>query len=338
MADLTTRWLGLSLKNPVVVGAGPMSQDPDTARMAVDAGAGAIVMHSLFEEQVAEEQMAAHLLIDALADHDAEAGGFLPAGAFSMDGDSYLADLAALKAAVSVPVVASLNGISTGGWTSYAVKLTDAGADALELNLYDIATDPSEDAAAVEARQAALVAEVVRAVAVPVSVKLAPTYTALPAFVTRLRDVGAQGVTVFNRLFDPRVDLDTLEVQRHLDLSTPADLPSRLHALAILSARVPGLSLACSGGIHSGRNAAQAIACGADVVHVTSALLAHGPTRIGAIVTGLRDMLDGAGYDTADALRGILNLDRAPDPAAWTRLNYVRTLDGWRSILNGGPE
>ncbi|MFN7176380.1 MAG: dihydroorotate dehydrogenase-like protein, partial [Thermaurantiacus sp.] len=170
MIDLTTRWLGLTLKSPVIVGAGPLSQDPDAARGAVQAGAGAIVMHSLFEEQLAEEQMAAHLMIDALADHDAEAGGFLPSGAFSMDGEGYLAELAALKGAVDVPVVASLNGTSDGGWTRHAVKLADAGADALELNLYDIATDPAEDAAAVEARQAGLVAAVVEAVTIPVSV------------------------------------------------------------------------------------------------------------------------------------------------------------------------
>lgn len=335
MADLTTRWMGLTLKCPVIAGAGPLSQDPDAARDAARAGAGAIVMHSLFEEQLAEEQMAAHLMIDALADHDAEAGGFLPDTAFSMDGEGYLAELATLKAAVDVPVIASLNGTSAGGWTHYARKLADAGADGLELNLYDIATDPMDGAAAVEARQTALVADVVQAIAIPVTVKLAQTYTSLPAFALRLRDAGTQGVTLFNRLFDPLVDLDALEVRRHLDLSTPADLPARLHALAILSSRVMGLGLACSGGVQSGRHAAQAIACGADVVQVTSALLAHGPGRIGAIVSGLRDVLDRAGYASTDDLRGILNLDHAPDPAAWTRLNYVRTLDGWRSILSG---
>jgi dihydroorotate dehydrogenase (fumarate) len=334
MADLSTRWMGLTLRSPVIVGAGPLSQDPEAARQAVEAGAGAIVMHSLFEEQLVEEQMAAHLMIDALADHDAEAGGFLPDTAFSMDGEGYLAELAALKRTVDVPVVASLNGISAGGWTHYADKLAAAGADALELNLYDIATDPAEDAAAIEARQTALVRAVVGAVAIPVTVKLAPTYTALPAFAIRLRETGAQGVTVFNRLFDPRVDLDALEVQRHLELSTPAELPSRLHALAILSPRVPGLDLACSGGIHSGQHTAQAIACGAAVVQVTSATLAHGPDRIATILDGLRRALDAGGYRSADALRGILNLDHAPDPTAWTRLNYVRTLDGWRSILN----
>lgn len=334
MPDLSTRWMGLSLRSPVIAGAGPLSQDPDAARQAVAAGAGAIVMHSLFEEQLAEEQVAAHLMIDALADHDAEAGGFLPAGAFSMDGEGYLAELAALKRAVDVPVVASLNGISAGGWTHYAGRLAAAGADALELNLYDIATDPAEDAAAVEARQIGLVAAVVRAVTIPVTVKLAPAYTALPAFAARLLEAGARGVTVFNRLFDPRVDLDALEVKRHLELSTPAELPSRLHALAILSARVPGLDLACSGGIHAGQHCAQAIACGARVVQVTSATLAHGPDRIATIRDGLAHALDAGGYRSADALRGILNLDRAPDPKAWTRLNYVRTLDGWRSILN----
>jgi dihydroorotate dehydrogenase (fumarate) len=334
MVDLTTRWMGLTLSSPIVVGAGPLSQNIDAARIAARAGAGAIIMHSLFEEQLAEEQMAAHLLIDALADHDAESGGFLPDTAFSMDGEGYLAELAALKAAVSIPVIASLNGTSAGGWTHYARKLAEAGADALELNLYDIATDPMEGAAAIETRQTALVADVVLALAIPVTVKLAPSYTSLPAFALRLREVGAQGVTVFNRLFDPLVDLDALEVRRHLEMSTPGDLPARLHALAILSARVRGLGLACSGGIHSGKDAARAIACGADVVQVTSALVSHGPDRIGAIASGLRDTLDKAGYSSVDGLRGVLNLDHAPDPTGWTRLNYVRTLDGWRSILN----
>lgn len=334
MVDLSTDWMGLRLRSPLVAGAGPLSQDPDGARRAVAAGAGAIVMHSLFEEQLAEEQMAVHLLIDTRLDHDAEAAGFLPDAAFALDGEAYLAELAALKAAVDVPVLASLNGTTPGGWARYATKLAQAGADGLELNLYDIATDPAETAAEVEARQLALVRQVAGAIAIPVGVKLAPTYAALPNFARALHEAGARGVTVFNRLHDPHVDLDTLEVRRTLALSTPAELPQRLHALALLSAACPGLALACSGGVHAWPHAARALACGATVVQTTSAVLAHGPELFATLRQGLTAWLAERGYASAAELRGILNHAHAPDPEAWSRLNYVHTLDGWRSLLN----
>lgn len=337
MVDLATDWMGLRLRSPLVAGAGPLSQDPDGARRAVAAGAGAIVMHSLFEEQLAEEQMAVHLLIDTRLDHDAEAAGFLPEAAFALDGEGYLAELAALKAAVDVPVLASLNGTTPGGWARYAAKLAQAGADGLELNLYDIATDAGESAAEVEARQVALVRQVVGTVSIPVSVKLAPTYSALPHFVRALHAAGARGVTVFNRLHDPAVELDALEVRRTLALSTPAELPQRLHALAILSAACPGIALACSGGVHGWQHAARAIACGATVVQTTSAVLAHGPDHFASLRQGLATWLDERGYGAVGELRGILNRDHAPDPQAWSRLNYVHTLDGWRSAFQRGP-
>jgi dihydroorotate dehydrogenase (fumarate) len=331
MADLTITWLGLQLKSPLVVAACPIAQDPAAAQQAVAAGAGAIVMHSLFEEQLAEEQMAVHRLVDCQMDLNAEASSFMPqAAAFSLDGEAYLAELAALRVAVNVPVIASLNGATPGGWTRYAKRLADAGADALELNLYDIATDALDGADEVERRQLALVETVVSAVSIPVAVKLSPFYTALPAFVRRLETAGARGVTVFNRLYEPQVDIETLEIRRQLELSTAAELPQRLHALAVLSTTCD-LSLACSGGVHDGAHAAQAIACGAHVVQVASALLAHGPGRLAVLTDELQSWLDAHGYGRAADLRGVLNLNRSPDPAAWTRLNYIRTLDGWRS-------
>jgi dihydroorotate dehydrogenase (fumarate) len=331
MADLGTTWLGLKLSSPVVVAASPISQDPSAAVQAVAAGAGAIVMHSLFEEQLAEEQMTVHRLLDSQMDLNAEASSFMPeAPLFSLDGEGYLAELAALRAVVDVPVIASLNGATPGGWTRYAKRLADAGADALELNLYDIATDASESTEAVEQRQLALVETVVSAVSIPVAVKLSPFYTALPAFVRRLEGAGARGVTVFNRLYEPQVDIDALEVRQQLELSTAAELPQRLHALAVLSTTCD-LSLACSGGVHDGENAAQAIACGAHVVQVAAVLLTHGPAQLGVIRDDLQHWLNSRGYTCIDALRGILNLRRSPERSAWTRLNYVRTLDSWRA-------
>jgi dihydroorotate dehydrogenase (fumarate) len=334
MAELTTSWLGLTLKSPLVVAASPISRDPEVAAAAAEAGAGAIVMHSLFEEQLAEEQMAAYRQIDSHTDMNAEAGSFAPATpGLSFDGDDYLRELTQLRQRLDIPVVASLNGTTPGGWVRYAQRIADAGASALELNLYDVATLTVESGADVESRQIELVASVVAAVSIPVGVKLTPFYASLPAFVHRLAQVGVRGVTVFNRFYEPTIDLDTLEVRRHLTASTPAELPLRLHALAVLST-TSELSLACSGGVHSGEDVARAILCGAHVVQVASSLMAHGPAHITRLRAELQRWLDGKGYASSAQARGLLNLARAPDPTAWTRMNYIRTLEGWRDGIH----
>ncbi len=328
--ELSVDWLGLTLRSPLVVAACPISQHPDAAAIAADAGAGAIVMHSLFEEQLIEEQMSVHRFMDSHADIHPEAGSYLPdVRAQALDSAGYLAELVALTRRLDIPVVASLNGTTPGGWTRYAAQLADAGASALELNLYDVATGTRESGADVESRQLELIASVVASIAIPVAVKLTPFYASLPAFVQRLAAVGVRGVTVFNRFFEPSVDLETLEVRRTLVASTPADLPLRLHALALLSGQ-PGLSLACSGGVHSGEDAARALLCGADVVQVASCLMAHGPAFIGQLRQQLLAWLTVKGYTSASDARGVLNFARIPDPTVWTRMNYLRTLEGWR--------
>jgi dihydroorotate dehydrogenase (fumarate) len=330
MAELGTTWLGLTPRSPFVLAASPLSRDCKAIVAAVNAGAGAVVMHSMFEEQLHAEQMAAHRFLDMRLDSDAEARSFLPdVDVFSMDADDYLRNLENLKQAVAVPIIASLNGTSPGGWVTYASKLASAGADALELNLYDIATNPLESAAAVEERQIALVESVVQAVSIPVTIKLSPFYTALPAFVRRLEDVGAKGVAVFNRLYQPGVDIDGLDVSRELVLSSSAELPLRLQALALLSSRVR-LSLACTGGVHTGREAAKAIACGAHVVQVASVLLERGPQHLAVLRDELLGWLNKMGYANSGEACGVLDLSRTPDPHAWTRLNYMQLLDGWR--------
>ena len=331
MVDLATTWLGLPLRSPFVVAACPLSRDPNAIAAAVDAGAGAVVMHSLFEEQLIHEQMAAHRFIDARLDMDAEAQRILPAAnSFSVDAEPYLAEIVRLKRRVDVPVVASLNGTTPGGWTSYARQLERAGADALELNLYEVATSPDESGSAVEARQVAVVRSVVAAVTVPVTVKLTSFYAALPAFVRDLEAAGVRGVAVFNRFYQPDVALDTLDVDRRLLPSTAAELPLRLHALALLSPTT-ALSLACTGGVHSGLDAAKAIVSGAHVVQLASVLLERGPRHVAVLRDDLAAWLAEKGYRSSAEARAVLDLRSAPDPHAWERLNYARMLDGWRA-------
>lgn len=331
MADLSTTWLGLALRSPLVVAASPLSRDPDAIAEAVARGAGAVVMHSLFEEQLVHEQMSAHRFIDSRIDMDAETQGIRPgASAFSIDAEPYLAELAALKRRVDVPILASLNGTTPGGWTSYAKRLESAGADALELNLYEVATSPDESGAAVEQRQLEVVRSVVDAVTLPVNVKLTSFYASVPAFVRSLEQAGARGVVVFNRFYQPDIALETLDVDRRLVPSTSAELPLRLHALALLSPTTK-LSLACTGGVHTGLDAAKAILSGAHVVQLASVLLERGPGHVAVLRDELAGWLDAKGYKSSAEARGVLNLGSAPDPHAWERLNYTRMLDGWRA-------
>ena len=332
MTDLSTTWLGLPLASPLVLAASPLSRDPAAVAAAVAAGAGAVVMHSLFEEQLVHEQMGAHHFLDSRLDLDAEARSVLPTSSIvSMDAEPYLAELERLRRAVDVPVVASLNGTTPGGWTSYARRLEAAGASALELNLYDVATSADESAADVEQRQLDVVTAVVSTVSIPVTVKLSVFYASLPAFVRRLEQAGVRGIAVFNRYLQPDIDLDELDVDRTLTLSTPAELPLRLHALAVVSATASAaLSLACTGGVHSGHDAAKALLCGAHVVQLASTLLIHGPRHVAVIRDELAAWLDGKGYRSSAEARAVLNLHSAPESHAWERLNYARMLDGWR--------
>lgn len=328
MAELTTTWLGLALRSPLVVAASPLSRDVEAIAEAVAAGAGAVVMYSLFEEQLAQEQMAAHRFIDARTDMDAEARSFLPDVA-SIGAEPYLAQLDRLRARVDVPIVASLNGTTPGGWTDYARQLEARGASAIELNLYEVVTSWEDTGAQVEDRQLAVVQAVTSAVRVPVTVKLSPFYTSVPAFVRRLEQAGARGVTLFNRFYQPDIDLEALDVDRALVFSTSRELPVRLHALAILSP-VTELALACSGGVHSGLDAAKAIVCGADVVQLAAALLERGPAHLGIVRAQLAQWLDEKRYVSSDEARGVLALGSTPDPHAWERVQYMRLLDGWQ--------
>ena len=334
MVDLATDWLGLQLRSPLVVGASPLADNVAAAQRLVAAGAGAVVVHSVFEEQIVNDQLAAHRFFDTHVDTDAEARSFLPdTDVFAVGATPTLRHVEALRAALDVPVVASLNGVTPGGWTDLARQLGDAGADALELNLYEV---PALDAtsADIEARQLEVVAAVVETAGVPVTVKLSPFYAGLPSFVARVADVGAAGVVVFNRFYQPDIDLDTLDVDRHLTPSTSAELPLRLHALALLHGRVE-LSLASTGGVHSGLDAAKAILCGASAVQIVSALLADAPGALERIHRELSRWLDDKGYRSVTEACGAMALDNVGDPSAWERLNYARILHGWQPPRTG---
>lgn len=335
MVDLSCRWLGLSLRSPLVVGASPLCTTVADARAFVDAGAGAVVLPSLFEEQLIEDQLAAHHFLDAHTDTDAEARTFLSdTDVFSVTEQPLLRRVSVLAESLDVPVIASLNGATPGGWTDFARQLEEAGAAAIELNLYDVATDPTVTGAQIEDQQLTVVADVVAAVRVPVSVKLSPFYASVPSFARHLAGAGAAGVVVFNRFYQPDIDLETLDADTHLHLSTPAELPLRLHALAALHGRV-GLSLASSGGVHTGTDAAKAVLCGADAVQVVSALLAGGPPKLAEILRDLAAWLDEQGYADLEEARGATSLDNVANPHRWERLNYASVLHGWHGRVPG---
>jgi dihydroorotate dehydrogenase (fumarate) len=328
--DLSTRYLGLRLKHPLVVGASPMVDDLGTVRRLEDAGAAAIVMHSLFEEQITGEQLATVRAMETVEGSFAEAQSFFPSPAgFALGPYEYLEQIRRLKAAVEVPVIASLNGTTRGGWLSYARLMEEAGADALELNVYYLATDPGESGEMIERRTQAMIAAVKSTVEIPLAVKLSPFYTSLASFARRLDETGVDGLVLFNRFYQPDIDPEALEVDRTLHLSTSEELALRLRWLAILSAQVDA-SLACSGGVHSALDAIKAVMSGAHAVQLVSALLQRGPEYLRLIYDEMQSWLAEHGYHSIEGLRGSMDLSHCPDPSAYERANYMHILQGWR--------
>ncbi|MCS6985158.1 MAG: dihydroorotate dehydrogenase-like protein [Leptospiraceae bacterium] len=334
MPDLSTTWLGFPLKNPLVIGASPVGKSIRSCLEAEEKGAAAIVLHSLFEEQLVHEQMGAHYYIDTLTDMDAETRSVFPQSAiFPLDGAAYLRHIEKLKQKLTIPLIASLNGTTPGGWLSYAKSMASAGCDALELNLYEVATDEQKSSQYLEDQQLEIVSSVISAVSIPVNVKLSPFYTSLPYFVRRLYECGVQGVSVFNRYYQSDINPLTLEVDRHLHLSSSAELPLRLHALAILSSKM-GLFYACTGGIHSGYDMAKAILAGAHVTQVVSAVLAKGFSVIEKFLQELKEYMLQMGYESIHEMRGVMNLSSVADPHSYERLNYAQMLAAWKLPLS----
>lgn len=314
--NLATRYLGLPLRSPFVVGASPLCDDAHLARQLQEAGAGAVVMRSLFEEQLEPPPPA------AIGDMGP---GFPEYADYQLSPDHYLGQLDLLKEQLTIPVIASLNGHQPGAWTEFAGRLERAGADAIELNFYQVVTDPAIAADQVETEMLRTVGEVASAVHIPVAVKLSPFHSSIAQLAIALELAGAAGIVVFNRFFQPDVDPDTLEVRPVLRMSEPSELLLRLRWLAILSPQVRG-SLAVSGGVHSASDAVKALLTGTHTVQVVSVLLRHGPPVLRTLLQGLQIWMQEQGFAELADFRGRLNLARCSDSSAFERANYIRTL------------
>ncbi|HEX4978925.1 MAG TPA: dihydroorotate dehydrogenase-like protein [Acidimicrobiales bacterium] len=337
-ADLTTTYLGLTLSSPIVASASPLTGELDTARRIADAGAAAVVMPSLFEEEILRDEVDLNRALEAGAEHFAEALDYFPdIDVITTVADRYVETLAALKAAVGVPVIASLNATSPGGWIRYASRLAEAGADAIELNLYTVAADPRRSGIDIEDEKLAVVAAVRDSIEIPLAVKLSPYFSSLAHFAGRLVHAGADGLVLFNRFYQPDLDLEALDVVPRLELSSPWELRLPLRWIAILRPHLRGLSLAATSGVASGTDAAKAVAVGADVAMMTSAILRHGPDHVGVVIGELQRWLDEHDYESVAQLRGSMSHATTADPAAFERANYHRVLHSWTAPPNLTP-
>jgi len=327
--DLSTTYLGIRLPHPLMPGASPLVDDLDRVRRLEDAGAAAIVMHSLFEEQLVMEQMAAAAIFDPHEEAFSEAVTYFQGmERFRLGPEDYLEYLQRLKSAVGVPVIASLNGMSLGGWLNFSKLMHQAGADAIELNVYYLATDPEEAGHTIEGRTIEMLRSVKQGLPIPVAVKISPFYTALAHLARELDGAGADGLVLFNRFHQPDLDVDELTVEHRLRLSDPHELLLRLRWLAILHGRV-SCSLAATGGVHDTLDVVKAVMAGAHAVQIVSALLREGPEKLTRLREGLAEWLEEHGYDSLEQIQGCMSLSRCPDSKAYERANYLEILQAW---------
>jgi dihydroorotate dehydrogenase (fumarate) len=329
MIDFSTQYLGLKLSGPIVVSSTPLSESIDNVRRMEDAGASAIVLTSLFEEQLELESKALDDDLSRGTESFAESLGYLPdLDDYRMTQDVYLEHLRRSKEAVRIPILASLNGATTGGWVRFAKDMEQAGADAIELNTYALATNRSQTSSELELQLLDLVAAVTDAVKVPVSVKLSRSFTSVPHLVARLEDVGAKGVVLFNRFYQPDFDIENLEVRPTLHFSTPSELLPRLHWAAILYGNI-NIDLAITGGVHSAEDVLKCIMAGAGITMMASALHIHGIDHIGRVLTDLRYWLEKREYSSLWETRGCLSRRSVPDTSPFDRGNYIKTLSSY---------
>jgi dihydroorotate dehydrogenase (fumarate) len=334
--DLSTKYLGLELRSPIVASASPLTGIAATTRLLDEAGVGAIVLPSLFEEEILNDELGLNKSLETGAGQFAEALEYFPTVEMLPGlGERYLANLAAIKAQSSVPVIASLNATSAGGWVRYAKLMQDAGADALELNLYRVAANPDRTAAEMDAADLDLIAKVRSSVTIPLAVKLSPYYSAFSNFAGRTVECGADGLVLFNRFYQPDLDLETLGVVNSLERSQSSDLRLPLRWIAILRPQLgAGVSLAASSGVHTGADVAKELLVGADVVMMASALLRKGPGHVRTVEAELRAWMAEKEYESVSQLRGSASAATAQNPSAFERANYMQTLHSWSSPEN----
>ncbi len=327
--ELTTKYLGLEIKSPLVPSASPLSRSIDMSRELEDAGAGAIIMWSLFEEALIAESETAVRFLSEQDTGFAEAESFLPDHEdFTPGLDAYLENLRALKEALDIPVIASLNGVTPGGWIEHAKELQQAGADALELNVYYVAADINQTGAQVEDRYLSLLKDLRQHISIPINMKLSPSFSSLGNVVKQMEAAGASGVAMFNRFYQPDISVDSMRLQPSLHPSTSAEALLAMRWIAILYGRT-SLSLGATGGVHTPEDAIKLLLAGADVVHLCSALLAKGPAYLKHVLEGVKDWMDEQGFETLDEFRGRVSALSVPNPAEFERANYVNILDSY---------
>jgi dihydroorotate dehydrogenase (fumarate) len=330
--DLSTTYLGFDLPNPFICGASPLADNLDNVRRLEDAGVSAIVMRSLFEEQLTDEGLATHMSMDLPAESHGEALSYFPSlDEFVLGPGEYLEQIRKTKDAVGVPVIGSLNGNTPGGWLDYAKQIQDAGADALELHVYSVPTNPQTSGASQVASTVDMVRSVREVVSIPLAVKLSPFYSAFANVAKNLDEVGADGLILFNRFYQPDIDVENLEVVESFNLSTSAELPLRLRWLAIVSGHVDA-SLGVTGGVHTEIDTIKAVMCGAHGVQLVSALIKHGPQHVAKLRQAVSEWLEEHEYDHLRQMQGSMSLLKCPDPKAFVRGSYARVLQTWKGI------
>jgi len=333
--DLTTTYLGLELKNPLVHSASPLTESLDNIRKMEDVGLSAIVMYSLFEEQINEESQSLDHYLSYGAESQAEALSYFPeAETYKVGPDEYLNRIALAKETVDIPIIGSLNGVSKGGWIEYAKKIEEAGADALELNIYFIPTDPYMSGSEVEQMYIDVVTEVKKSVNIPVAVKIGPFFSAIGYMARQLVDAGADALVLFNRFFQPDFDLENLEVVPHLILSTPYEMRLPLRWVAILYGRVE-TDFAITRGVHTYHDVLKGLMAGANVMMMTSELLKNGIGRAHDIVGRMSEWMEEHEYESVQQMRGSMSQQHCAEPAAFERANYMKALHSWRPDPTG---
>lgn len=336
MIDLSTTYLGMQLKNPLVASASPLSKKLDSVRRLEEAGAAAVVMYSLFEEQIVHESLALDHFLDSHTQSYAEALNYFPdLGHYNLEPDAYVEHLHRCKQAVDIPIIGSLNGISLGGWVRYAKEIEQAGADALELNIYTVPTDPNVWGDELEQGYLALVQAVREQVRIPIALKLSPFFSSLPNMAQRFAEAGVNGLVLFNRFYQPDFDLERLEIVPSLTLSDSNDLRLPLRWIAILYGRISA-DLALTSGVHTARDVLKAMMAGANVAMLASELIAHGPGRLTEILVDLQAWMEENEYVSIEQMRGSMSQRMVADPTAFERANYMKALTSYDHSLSLG--